>query len=182
MSSTVKQDSQKQEGQATRGQHARRFARIGMLVGAVMGLGGGVAGVLKFALLGAAGGAVAGGVAGSKLAPLADKLSGFLPGRRKGKTQEAAVGASPALSQAVSPERPQVKAPLDEQFYKDIGSIDPEVLAEIREGINGAVTKLKASSIAEAGMAKEGTVAENGGWVDAVSNKRPTHPAHLTYQ
>lgn len=157
----------------SRGQHARRFARIGMFVGAVVGLGGGLGGVLKMALFGAIGGAVAGGAAGDKLAPLADKIGGFLPGKRKKQAE-----AAPAPVQ----EKVQAKAAPHVAQYQDLGSIDPQVLAELRDGVSGAVTKLKAASIAEAGMLKEGEVAQSGGWVDAVSNKRPTHPAHLTYQ
>lgn len=169
-------DSQKREDavSTTRGQHARRFAQIGMLVGAVVGLGGGFAGVIKLAFLGGITGAAAGGVAGNKLAPLADKIAGFLPGRRKAKNQEV---SSPAVQQ----QKVSVPQAAQTRGYSDVGSIDPEVLAELREGISGAVTKVKTGANAEEGMLKEGGVTP-GGWVDAVSNKRPTHPAHLTYQ
>lgn len=169
-----KDAEKRNDAPASRGQHARRFARIGILTGAVIGLGGGLAGVLKFAIIGAIGGAVTGMIAGDKLAPLADKISGFLPGRKK-EVQKEAVSIVPEKAQV------QEKTASKAQAYQDLGSIDPEVLAELREGINGAVTKLKAGRIAEEGMLKEGEPMQ-GGWVDAVSSKRPTHPAHLTYQ
>ncbi|MBM3618624.1 MAG: hypothetical protein FJX23_08820 [Alphaproteobacteria bacterium] len=172
-----KNAEKRNDAPVTRGQHARRFARVGMFIGAVVGLGGGIGGVLKMALLGALGGAVAGGVAGEKLSPLADKIASFLPGKRKKQAQAVSAPVQQKLQEKV-----QAKPAPEMAQYQDLGSIDPQVLAELRDGVSGAVTKLKAASIAEAGMLKEGEVAQNGGWVDAVSNKRPTHPAHLTYQ
>lgn len=172
----AKPNQQMQDNAPSRGQNAKRFGKYGLIAGAVAGLAtGGIFGIVKSALLFGGIGLVGGAVAGNKLNPLIDKLTSFLPGRRKDAAAE---------EQGVAPVQDIVQAPSVEAS-RGIDSLDPSVLAGLRDQVGEAVAKGRAGS-AEAvnSAAVEAATGQGvpGGWVEAVSKKQPTHPAHMTPQ
>lgn len=173
-----KQDQQPAEdANPTRGQNAKRFGKYGLILGAVLGLAtGGIFGIARSALLFGGVGLLAGATAGNKLNPLVDKLTGFIPKLRE-KFQSPEAGITP--EQVVAP---QVDAGV--ATTKGLDSLDPSLLADVRGQVNDAVAKGRAGAEAINTAAVEAVTVPGApnGWVDAVSKKQPTHPAHMTPQ
>lgn len=173
------ENEQPQENQANRGQNAKRFGKIGLLVGAVAGLltGGGIPAVLQMALLGAGASALGGAVAGEKLNPMLDKVMGMLPGRKKPQ-QEAPSGEVEELIES----RPQVYKMQDapeqaagkkQEAYRDVGAIDSSVLENARAATGASVRNAGQGMEANTKPVEPGRLPEE--WASREGYKRPTH-------
>jgi hypothetical protein len=137
-----------QDSERSRGDNAKRFGKIGLLVGAVLGLaqGGGVIGLLQMGLLVGGVAAAGGAIAGNKLNPMFDKVMGMVPFFNKGQQKAQQQGNSPEVQVAQAPAQPQqqaAQAPMQAQAQhapavspedvRALDSIDPALLAGARE-------------------------------------------------
>lgn len=177
------QEQQNQANEASRGDNAKRYGKIGLLIGAVAGLltGGGLAGMVQMGLLAAGAGAVGGAATGNKINPIADKVLGMIPGFKKSPKQQAPA-AEPELERSaagpvfreVQPEQAVAAAPaVAQENFRAVGSIDPSVLASARQNTG---TSLEAAS---KGMDPNAAAVSVGGaqqeWVSRQGAKPPTH-------
>lgn len=177
------QDNQEQ---ASRGDNAKRYGMIGMLLGAVMGLvkGGGIAGMVQMGLLAGGAAAVGGAVAGNKLNPLTDKIMGMIPGL-KGKAQSKEAPApqmEPQLEHSTGPvfrevtaiqEVPTQGAAIEQENFRAVESIDPAVLAGARAQAGTSMDTAREGMAADAKAMSASRLPEE--WVSSRGAKAPTH-------
>lgn len=165
----------------SRGENAKRFGKLGLLVGAIVGLtqGGGIMGALQMGMMGAGVAAAGGAVAGNKLNPMLDKVMGMIPGFNKGQSKEKQ--ADSGVSQEVSfepqrePQRRDVNVSVSRENARAVDSIDPALLASARENAGESLR-----SAGEGMDPKAVPVTARGAqeWVSPdAAHKRPTHDA-----
>lgn len=175
------QQPQDTVNEASRGDNAKRYGKIGLLIGAVAGLltGGGIMGMVQMGLLAGGASALGGAVAGNKLNPMVDKLMEKIPGiGRKSRNSEADVTAPevdmPMVVQTRSQQQEaEVMPQVVQQNQRAVDAIDPAILAQARTETGSSMDAARQGMDPNAAAMSANSLPSE--WVGRQGVKAPTH-------
>lgn len=176
------QQPQDSAQEASRGDNAKRYGKLGLFVGAIAGLltGGGIMGMVQMGLLAGGAAAMGGAVAGNKLNPLLDKVMDKIPGIGRKPAPAVDTPSAEVEMPMVVQTRARAEAPAQDvmpqvvqQNQRAVNSIDPAVLAQARQQTGSSMESAREGMDPNAAVVNASSLPSE--WVGRQGVKAPTH-------